>query len=275
MTLYGSYRTGYKSGGYSISGLITRNTTASDPAFAPEKVKGFEAGVKATLMDNQLRINADVFSYKYRNLQVDYLDPTLIQFFTLNAAALRTRGGEMQVEFAPRAVSELRLRGSIGYIDAKYTSFPFAPCLSTQTVAQGCVFGPAPSGSRFSQDLSGERPPQAPKWTASLSADYTVPLANDYEIALSMNTRYSSSYSTNPFVNSYLAAAFNQKKFATIDASFRLNAPEQRWSISLVGKNLTNHFIATTASNVPFTAGSVRSSVLDPRTVAVQAEFHF
>jgi len=275
VTTYVSYKTGYKSGGYSISGLITRNTKVTDPAFEPEDTKGFEGGVKSTLLDNQLRLNLDLFTYKYRNLQVDYLDSTLIQFFTLNAASLRTRGGELQIEYAPRSAPGLRVHSSIGFIDAKYTSFPFAPCLSGQTVAQGCVFGATPSGSRFSQNLAGERPQQAPKWTGSLGIDYDMALPNDQKLLFSMNGRYSSSYSTNPFVNSQLAYQFDQSQFATIDASVRFAGSKDRWELAVIGKNLTNHFIVTTASNVPFTTGSVRGGVLDPRTVAIEGTFKF
>lgn len=275
VTLYSSYRTGYKSGGYSISGLITRNTRPTDPAFAPETVRGFEGGVKTTLADRQLRLNLDLFNYNYRNQQVDYLDATLIQFFTLNAARLRTRGGELQAEFAPRGVPDLRLRGSLGYIDARYTSFPFAPCLSAQTVAQGCVLSATPTGTRFNQDLTGERPQQAPKWTGSLGIDYEADMGSDYSLRFSGNGRYSSAYSTNPFVNSFQAPAFNQTAFATVDASFRLVAPDNRWEIGVIGKNLTNHFIVTTASNVPFTTASVRGGVLDPRTVAIEGVIRF
>lgn len=275
ITTYASYKTGYKSGGYSISGLITRNTRPTDPAFAPEKTNGFEGGIKSTLFDHQVRLNIDLFTYKYENLQVDYLDATLIQFFTLNAAALRTKGGEIQLEYAPRAVPALKLRSSIGYIDAKYTEFPFAPCLSGQTVAQGCVFGATPAGNRFSQNLRGERPQQAPKWTGSLGLDYDQDLGQDHNLVFGFNGRYSSKYSTNPFVNSSLAYQFDQQKYVTLDASVRLTGAADRWELALIGKNLTNRFIVTTASNVPFTTSSVRGSVQDPRTVAIEGVIKF
>ncbi|MDO7843185.1 TonB-dependent receptor [Sphingomonas immobilis] len=275
VTTYVSYRTGYKSGGYSISGLITRNTKVTDPQFAPEETSGFEGGVKTTLFDNQLRVNLDLFTYEYKNLQVDFLDSTLIQFFTLNAAALRTKGGELQLEFAPHGVPGLRMRGTIGYISAKYTSFPFAPCLSGQTVAQGCVFGATPTGNRFSQDLTGQKPQQAPEWTGSLGIDYNWDLSPGYKLLFSGNGRYSSSYSTNPFSGSALAYQFDQRPFATVDASVRLTGSDDRWELAVIGKNLSNAFIATTASNVPFTVGSVRSGVLDPRTVTLEAVFKF
>ena len=50
-TVYGAYKQGFKSGGFSISALNSAigNTTAADLAFNPEKPKGFEGGVRATL----------------------------------------------------------------------------------------------------------------------------------------------------------------------------------------------------------------------------------
>ncbi|MDQ4421550.1 TonB-dependent receptor [Sphingobium sp. DEHP117] len=275
VTTYASYKTGYKSGGYSVSGLITRNTKNDDPAFLPEKAKGFEAGIKSTLFDNQLRLNLDLFTYKYTNLQVDFLDGALLQFFTLNAASMRTKGGELQFEFAPRAAEGLTLRGSIGHIDAKYLSFPFAPCLSAQTAAQGCVFGPTPLGNRSYQDLAGKTPQQAPKWTASLGVDYDIAMSGDMGLQLGVNTRYSSKYATNPFVNDAQQGQFYQPSYVMIDAAVRLKGPDSRWELALIGRNLTNKIVATTASNVPFTAASVRSAVLDPRTIALEAVFNF
>lgn len=284
LTIYGGYKTGYKSGGFSISGLITKNTTAADAAFNPEKAAGFEGGIKTTLMDNQLRLNLDLYNYTYKNMQVDFFDATLVQYLTLNAAKVRTRGAELQAEFAPRAVDGLVLRSSIAYNDAVYTSFPFAPCLGGQTPAEGCLTGATPQGVRTYQNLDGQRPQQAPKWTGTIGVDYNKPIGSDLKVGFSGNVRYSSSYRTNPFVNDS-ATRFVQGSFATIDANLRLAQQDDRWEIALIGKNLTNKFITAVAFDLTYTGGGTgtaagvhpdgRSSVYDPRTVAIQGTVRF
>lgn len=284
LTIYGGYKTGYKSGGFSISGLITRNTTAADAAFNPEKARGFEGGIKATLADNQVRLNLDLYNYIYKDLQVDFFDATLVQYLTLNAGKVRTRGAELQAEFAPRAIDSLNIRSSIAYNDAVYKSFPFAPCLGGQSPAEGCMTGQTPEGVRTYQNLTGQRPQQAPRWTGTVGLDLNRPISDDLKFGVSTNVRFSSSYRTNPFVNE-LATRFVQKSFATIDANIRLAQADDAWELAVIGKNLTNRFVTALAFDLTYTGGGTgtaggvhpdgRSSVYDPRTIAVQGTVRF
>ncbi|HET6538801.1 MAG TPA: TonB-dependent receptor [Sphingopyxis sp.] len=284
ITVYGSYRTGYKSGGYSISGLLAANTKASDAAFGPEKVKGFEGGIKSVLFDNQLRLNGDLFWYDYKGVQVDFFVADTLQYFTLNAAGMRTRGGELAAEFAPRALPGFTAAASIGYTDAQYRSFPFAPCIVAQSPTQGCLFGPTNDGTRNYQDLRGERPASAPEWTATANLGYESDIGNDRRLGLNISGRYSGSYKTYAFANRF-AERFTQKSFIALDASLRLMAQDDSWEVALIGKNLTNRFIVTQAVDAPFTGSGtgtsngiqsdVDGSISDPRTVSVQAVFRF
>lgn len=284
ITLYGSYRTGYKSGGYSISGLITANTRNEDAAFGPEKVGGFEVGIKSTLFDNQLRLNGDVFWYDYKGVQVDFFVADILQYFTLNAGRLRTRGAEVDLEYAPLSMPGFTARASLAYTDAKYTRFPFAPCIVAQAPAEGCLFGPTTDGVRNYQDLKGERPASAPEWTATADISYAFDLAAGKRLALDLGGRFSSSYKTYAFANSF-ARRFVQPSFVTLDASARLIGADERWELAVIGKNLTNRFIVTQAVDAPFTGSGtgtingiksdVDGSIADPRTVAVQAVVRF
>lgn len=284
VTVYGSYRTGYKSGGYSISGIIAPNSTVADADFGPEKVKGFEGGIKSTLLNNQLRVNFDIFSYKYTGLQVDFFNPLTIQYLTLNAASARTKGAEIEMEFAPRSVPGLNLRASASYTKARYLSFPMAPCIGGQSRAEGCSFALNGLGNGTRQDLSGQIMPQAPRITATAGVDYSTPVGAGLKLGLSFSGRYSSRYKTYAFAPDN-ADRFFQSAYAAIDASIRLGAEDERWELALIGKNLTNRFIMTTAQDLTYTgsgAGSnnavhtdVRSSISDPRTVAVQATARF
>lgn len=284
VTVYGSYRTGYKSGGFSISGRISPVTTPRDATFAPEKVGGFEGGIKSTLADNQLRLNLDAFNYRYTDLQVDFFDATLVQYLTLNAGKALSRGVELEAEFAPRGAQGLVLRGSLSFLDAKYTSFPYAPCLAGQRPAEGCSFGATPNGSRFFQDLTGEATQQAPRWTGTFGLDYEHAIGGGLKAGLSTNIRYSSSYVTNPFANSE-ATRFRQGDYATLDMSLRLAEQDDRWQIDVIGKNLTNAFIVSAAFDLTYTGSGTgtaagvhadgRASVYEPRTIAIQGTVRF
>lgn len=280
ITLYGSYRTGYKSGGFSISGSISPLSTAADATFKPEKVSGFEGGIKSTLLDNQLRLNFDGFWYTYKGLQVDYFDPTTIRYLTTNAGKARTRGLELETVFAPHSLPGLQLNASGAFTDAKYTSFARAPCLGGETPAEGCNLALNAAGTAYTlQSLTGQHTPQAPKWTATFGGDYSQPIGNDLKIGLSTNVRYSSRYKTYAFAPDS-AARFFQKQYATVDASLSLARQDDRWEVQLIGKNLTNHFIVTSAFDLTYTGSGTgtaagvhsdgRTSIYDPRTVALQ-----
>ena len=242
VTAYVAYKSGYKSGGFSISSLIAATTDLSDLAFTPEKVKGFEGGIKAKLFANTVRLGLDLFSYKYEDLQVDFFDSPQLKYTTFNAGSARTRGSELDMEWAPAQVSGLSLRSSVAYIEAEYTKFPGAPCYGGQTPAEGCVIGPVPGspGSvRAYQNLSGKPTGQAPKWTASLLTDYEFPVAKDLKLGLTTNVRYSDAYETTsigvPFAR--------QDSYLSLDANLRLSNNEDTWELALIAKNLTNEYV--------------------------------
>jgi outer membrane receptor protein involved in Fe transport len=284
VTVYGSYRSGYKSGGFSISGTISPNTVASDATFGPEKVHGFEGGVRSTLFNRQLRLNLGLYSYSYTGLQVDFLNPITIQYLTTNAASAQTKGIELEAEFAPRSVPGLRLSGTAALNDAKYKSFPLAPCLTGQTPTEGCSLLPNAAGAFTRQDLSGQRTPQAPKFVATTGIDYSTPIGGGLKIGTSANMRYSSRYKTYAFAPDG-AKRFFQESYATLDVSIRLAAEDDRWELALIGKNLTNHFIQSSAFDLTYTGArtglatglhsDVRATIYDPRTVSLVGTIKF
>lgn len=280
VTIYGSYRTGYKSGGFSISGQIAPTSTPLDAAFGPERVKGFEGGIKTTLLDNQLRLNADAFTYRYRGLQVDYFDPLTIQYFTQNVGSARTRGVEAEAELAPRGIDGLNLRAAVAYTKARYIDFRGAPCVGGQTPAEGCSLNINPiTGAATRQDLSGQTTPQAPEWAGTVGGDFERPVSGALKAGMSVNVRFSSRYKTYGFATD-AAKRFYQSGYAAIDASLNLGQNSDRWRVQLVGKNLTNQFIMNAAYDLTYTGAraglatglhsDTRASVADPRTIALE-----
>jgi outer membrane receptor protein involved in Fe transport len=155
-----AYKTGYKSGGFSNSALYTVNTDPAKLSFQPEKVKGYESGIKTTLLNNTLRLNANIYDYKYDNLQVDYFDSVATAFVTSNAGASRTYGIELDGEWAPPEVPGLTVRSVLDYNKAYYISF-LSPCYAGETPAQGCLIPGAgglmrPTSQRFWASITTE-----------------------------------------------------------------------------------------------------------------------
>jgi iron complex outermembrane recepter protein len=278
INIYGGYKTGYKSGGFSNESSYTTSSAASDLAFAPEKVRGFEGGVKATLLDNQLRLGLALFTYKYTNLQVDFFEATTFRYVTTNAGSARTKGIELTGEYAPRAVPGLTLHGAVNFDKAYYIDF-VAPCVTGQTPAQGCNTA-SPFGGLVGQDLAGKPTANAPRWTAALGGSYEAAAGHGLRFGLTVDGRYSDSYNGSPFHDPIAI----QPKYINLDASLYLKS-DHGWDVSLIGKNLTNQFVISGALDSPATGartGTPTGVLADqrgfanlPRTVQLQVTYHY
>ncbi|WP_439532154.1 TonB-dependent receptor [Polymorphobacter sp.] len=277
LTIYGGYRTAYKSGGFSNSSALLVTSRPTDLSFGPEKAKGFEVGLKATVFDNQLRFDVTAYTFLYDDLQIDFFNGQTFAFITTNAGSARTKGIELQGEFAPRGIDGLNMRGSVNYNHARYVDF-IAPCYTGQSIAAGCnttAFG------GLGQDLAGTPTSIAPKWTASLGASYDRPLGNDMTAGFSIDTRYSSDYLGSPFGNPFT----RQPRYVSVDALLRVAKDDDSWQVALIGKNLTNQFWITGAldgSSTGFGTGTNNARVSDqrgfsnvPRTIQLQLSLRY
>ncbi|MDE2404890.1 MAG: TonB-dependent receptor [Sphingomonadales bacterium] len=249
---YAAYKTGYKSGGFSNGGIASLlGDPSRDLVFNPETVHGFEGGVKSTLLDNQLRLNFDVYTYKYKSLQIDFFDSARIAFQTLTADAT-TKGAELDFEFAPHAVHGLNLHGSLNYNDAKYANFPAAPCYAGQTIAEGCnAQFSAIAGGFTRQNLNGVTLGMAPHWTGTLGATYEAPVGGNLKAGFSGDVRFSSSYLVSGFGEPFS----RNSSYAVLDLGFRIGAEDDNWQFAVTGKNLTNRQYINGGVDGPLTGG--------------------
>jgi iron complex outermembrane recepter protein len=114
---------GYKAGGFNLSQGLLPNQIV----FGPESDLNFEAGYKAELLDQRLRLNADVFYTLRKSLQLktsEQLDPTNpddFTFFTGNADSGRNYG--LESEAAWRVSTRLSLGASLGLLQTQYHGF--------------------------------------------------------------------------------------------------------------------------------------------------------
>ncbi len=121
---------GYKAGGFNLSQGLLPNQIV----FGPESDLNFEAGYKAELLNQRLRVNTDVFYTLRKSLQLktsEQLDPTNpddFTFFTGNADSGRNYG--LESEAAWRATARLTLGASLGLLQTRSTmgSFRTACC---------------------------------------------------------------------------------------------------------------------------------------------------
>lgn len=276
LTIYGAYKTGYKSGGFSNTAILGAHTVPSDFAFGPETSKGFELGLKSELLERTLNFGVTLYDYKFDNLQVEVFNSTLISFHAENAGSASTRGVETEIHWLPTQVSGLSLNGALNYNRAKYDNF-VGPCYAGQTIAEGCSIVSSTGG--LFQNLNGAPTAVSPLWTGSLGGSYEIPIRAT-NLTVAANGRYSDAYSISQYNNPRTI----QPSYVMLDASIKLELPHE-WELGFIGRNLTDKFVLTGTLDVVGTGsgtGTAHGVLADqvglvtlPRTVQLQVTKRF
>jgi iron complex outermembrane receptor protein len=115
--LYGTYSEGFKVGGFTQRIFPPE---PSLPAFGPEYVDSLEAGIKAELLDNSLRVNLAVYSADYSDLQILISEPSRVGPYTTNAGDATIDGFELEINYLSENGVLIDL--AVGYTDAGYDS---------------------------------------------------------------------------------------------------------------------------------------------------------
>jgi iron complex outermembrane recepter protein len=210
--LYVKAATGYRSGGLNANnGAVEEEAFGS---FAPESNIEYEAGIKSEFLGRRVRVNADVYWDDYSDLQVQSIvlgsDNNFLTLET-NAAKARIRGVELEADFL--VGGGLRLHASTAYTGAHYLSY---------------------------QDLTGDhshRPFAIPKWTSSLSANYTR--ATPIGVA-SIELDYARKSAVNVVPPSTLVDAVTQPGYGLLNARATLHLERWNMDVAVFGQNLTN-----------------------------------
>jgi len=238
-TLYASWSKGFKGGGFDPRGLSTAapdlngngtreyNEIFDYFLFDPEKVTSYEVGYKASLLDRRLRLALAGFYADYKDVQVPGSVgavingvPTFVGV-TTNAGKASFKGIEAEAVatlFRADNGARLNFAGTLGYLDAQYDEF------ITNVPGKGPV------------DVADFRRIQnTPKWTLSGTLDYSTPLAGGQ---LSASTTLS--YRSKTYQFETPSPFLDQKGYALLDAHLTWTSPDDRYTIGLHGKNLTD-----------------------------------
>jgi iron complex outermembrane receptor protein len=206
INLYASVNRGFKSGSYSLQNPLNL-------PYDPQFIMAYEAGIKAELLDRRLRFNLagfhyDIDDYQVRSAAVANPGSSLI----LNAATVKVDGVELEFEAAP--TDQLRLFGGVTWLNSRYDKFggpgaefqaPIvypkpATCPDPGTADPG-ELGPGPRTGGYQTcfgDVSGNKVSNAPEWSLSLGATYTVPMGVDKRLRFSALYSYNSGYYFEP-----------------------------------------------------------------------------
>ena len=268
VTAFASYKRGYKGPGYNAGNFLVTSYLGANAIvpFGGERVRGGEGGIKARIFNRSTNLTAAVYTYDYLGLQVSHYDGARGIITVSNGADARTRGFELGVSSRPTALRGLELNGFVTYNNGKFTRFKTSPCYGGQTAATGC--SPIVTGISV-QNLSGRTLPYAPRWTGDIGASYETAVGG-FDVAVGASLSFSSRYNYTPALH----PRGYQQGWSTLDGYVRLARDDDRWELSLIGRNLTDkRYVAT-----GFDAGAVTAGVLSdtqgisnrPRQVLLQ-----
>ena len=236
---YFTYSKGFKSGGFDMRGNATLSPSTQN-GYNAETANSFELGVKSTLLDDTLLLNADVFYDPYTDAQIELGEVTINNglpanvTYTTNAGKQINEGAELQSVWRP--IRTLTFGLNVGYLDSYYKNY-IVPCdifPLTPQITPGCGPGVA------SVDLSSQQQPlNAPHWTVSEYQTYTWNLQ-----AGSLTARAGYDYRTYAKTATTITAwtATDQPGYGLVNAGLAFTSADQHWRVSLDGQNLANKY---------------------------------
>jgi len=249
---YGKVTRGFKSGVVNIGSI--------NSVIDPEYVWSYEAGFRGETADRKFGFAGAAFYYDYTNLQVGFVNANSI-VETINAASARNYGVELEATFRPGDNTTIRVYGT--YLNAKYKDFCngyYAAGNASRPQYSTCATDPA------LVDLSGNRLSNAPKYTVAAFVDQRFELGNSGFLDLSADINLQDEVFFTEFNNNDA----RQEAFALVNASVTYRSPDERWSVALWGKNLTDKYaLANTIISAPLYSFVSVGSLRPPRTYGV------
>jgi outer membrane receptor protein involved in Fe transport len=267
MMVYAAYKTGFLAGGIANPGVLSNYTQLPKAVqdeqltFGPEKVKGFEFGLKGSWLDGRLSGAASLFHYTYFGLQVASFKPATASYSIGNAASAINQGVEVELSYA--ATNNLVLNGSLTYVDLHFSQYPDAKCYAGETTPSCLVNGQT--------DLSGMSYGPSGPLSASVGFTYDRPIAENWSVGITSDFRI---YTKSPL--KYRQPNTDVAAHNLLDASVRLYQNDDRWEIALIGTNLTDAFYFTDTIGLPIALpGDLIGQFNAPRQIQLQVTRRF
>ncbi|HCF6611351.1 TPA: TonB-dependent receptor [Pseudomonas aeruginosa] len=261
---YASLSHGEKSGGVNLAVGSAPSAGADSLLVGPERANDAELGLKSTLFDRRLLLNANLFWTGIHGYQATTLyqapgSTQLVQVLA-NAGSVRSRGLEFEATALPLRGLTLNFNGS--YNDVTYLSFKGAPCPAEVSTRPG-----APS----SCDLSGQRVVGASKWIANLNGEYQWRLDDRFQPYVSASYAYRSA-AEGTLDNSDLSK-IDGYALVNLAAGLRSDLGDGQLDTSVWLKNAfdKDYYLSAFAS----INGSYTASLGQPRTLGVSLRYDF
>lgn len=252
INLFATISQGHKTGGF--SDRVESQTAKMQ--YDAEVIDAIELGMKGRFLDDSLTLNVTLFNMEIEGLQLATQIAGTVEFAVDNAADSTSQGVELETVWA--ANDNLTLGANYSYTDATYDEFIGSDNCDTQykNADDAC-------------DMSGATLQYAPEHKGYVYADYFAESAVN---GWGLGARVDVSYSDDHYTDISLQPFTLTEAHSTTGASVRLVSPDEKTTISLVGRNLGNEKInAWTSSSGP---NSI-SAMAPPRMIMFKLAMKF
>jgi outer membrane receptor protein involved in Fe transport len=242
---YASFARGYKSFGYNmdrVQGTVPPTPNAS-LLFPSEVVDSYELGVKTTLFDRSVLLNATYFDQTFSDFQLNTFLGTA--FVVESIPELTSRGVDADfLWFTP--IEGLSFQGGVTYTKTEYGEFTAADLTN-------------PANFPGLSLLPGATASFAPEWSATGSINFDRAVGNGLRVGMSLAGKYSTEYNT----GSDLLPFKMQEDFTVFNGRISIGAEDESWTLDFWGQNITDEEYVQVAYN-GFLQGSGFQTMVQP-----------
>ena len=256
--IYAQFADGFRDGGWPVRfpGLPIGIPPLDTVEFGPEFVDSIEVGLKSTLADGRLRLNAALFSADYSDMQIQFSDPSLNGApNTSNLGESTIRGVELEMNWV--ATDNLRFDVALGYLDADLKSVTGGQLATGADNVAGFI-------------TADNELPYTPEIQAAVGANYAINLPGGGLI----NSRIDWIYTDDQFFTIENSPRNFQEAFSKVNAKITYITPSEKWEISVGARNLTDETYST-IGRTQSDSGSAFVNVARPREAYLQAMYRF
>ena len=253
--IYGSFNTGFKSGGFNGSWF------GPTPEVQPEEIDSFELGAK--FASGSFSFDAALFDYDWDNLQVAVLSNDAAGLTQENADAEMT-GFEFNATFTPSDNISIGLAGA--WLDGEYSTYN----ASTHVPASSITPGARGFVGAVTEDLSGYRLAYSPEFSLSGNITYSFPIGANFEAELSALVYYSDDYDMTPGASG-IARLDKQDSLTIVNLNLTVRH-SAGWQADLYVRNATDEKYYTEKTTQP--QGAFGAPAL-PRVVGARIRYNF
>lgn len=268
--IYASAARGAKVGGFNVP-TATNPLTADQQIFQPEFNWTYELGLKGTLLDRALTLEAAVFHTDWSNLQgnqsVNLGQPAIVR----NLAGAKVDGVEFSAVIRPSSAFTFNL--GVAYANSRFANgtvddtIPRALCASLAT---------CPTTGVYSSNISGRKLPRVPELQANAGVQFRQPIGSIFGTEVDLVSRLDLSITSRQYTDNTNTAYVPSREL--VDGNIGLNSDS--WSLRFWAKNLFDRKYAayafTTFAGSGAGSGVTYGTLLgDRRTLGATMSFKF